>query len=92
MLKHIGDSQDLNIYAYEKDEFILNFLKKFSRHPYFFEGVKVNDRIIFTSDYKDILASVDVIIIAIPRQAIREFIPKIKKYIKPGTIIVNLAK
>jgi hypothetical protein len=37
MLTHIGDNHDHIVYAYEKDEFTLNFLKKFSRHPYFFE-------------------------------------------------------
>lgn len=93
MLKHIGDREDIVwLYATDKDEFSINFLKKFRRHPYFFEGVKVSEKIIFTTHPKDIIPSVDIIIIAVPSQRVVDLIEEIKPQLKKWVILLNLAK
>lgn len=93
VLKHIWETdQALGLYACEKDEFTVNFLKKFRRHPYFFEWVKLSEKIIFTSHYKEILPSIDLVILAVPSQWIIPLIQEIKSHLKPWVIILNLAK
>jgi glycerol-3-phosphate dehydrogenase (NAD(P)+) len=93
ILKHIGDKKDIVwLYATDKDEFSINFLKKFRRHPYFFEGVKLSEKIIFTTHYKDILPSIDVVIIAVPSQVAVNLIQEIKPHLKKWVILLNLAK
>jgi glycerol-3-phosphate dehydrogenase (NAD(P)+) len=93
MLKLIEKSPAISaLYAYEQDMTSLNYLKTHNKHPYFFEWVEVNSRIIFTDDYESILPRVDIIIIAIPSQFILPFLPSIKKFLKPGVIVLNLSK
>ena len=93
VLKHIWDKKDIvGIYATDTDEFSINFLKKFRRHPYFFEGVKLSEKIIFTTHYKDILPSIDLVIIAVPSQITVNLVQEIKPHLKKGVILLNLAK
>lgn len=92
MIKHIADNQDIKVFAYEKDEFTIDFLQKYSSHPYFFEWVKVPDRVNFVKNYKDILGEIDVIIIAVPCQFIPDLIKELKWHVKPWVTFVNLSK
>lgn len=92
MIKHIADNPEIKVCAYEQDEFTLDFLKKYSAHPYFFEWVKVPERVNFTKNYKSILSEIDVIIIAIPCQFIPALIHDIKWDIKKWVTFVNLSK
>lgn len=92
MIKHIADNPDIKVFAYEQDEFTLDFLKKYSAHPYFFEWIKVPERVNFTKNYKNILSEIDVIIIAIPCQFIPALIHDIKGDIKKWVTFVNLSK
>lgn len=81
-----------SIYAYEKDKTIIDYLARHNTHPYFFEWVSLSDRIIFITDFKDILSTIDIIIFAIPSQFIPSFLPELKPYLKTGVILLNLSK
>ncbi len=93
MLKLIQNASSIEaLYAYEQDTIVLDHLKRYNTHPYFFEGVSVSNRIIFTGDYESVLPFIDIIIIAIPCQFILPFLPKIKNFLKPWVTILNLSK
>lgn len=93
ILRHIENSPEcIGLYATDNDEFTINFLKKFRRHPYFYEGVKLGDKAIFTMNYKDIVPSIDLIIIATPSQKVLELVRGLKSQLKPGVTLLNLAK
>lgn len=93
MLKLIENSSSIEaLYAYEQDKWVGDFLKVHNHHPYFFEGVKVSEKVLFVSNYEPILPLIDVVIIAIPSQFILSFLPKIKKFLKPWVILLNLSK
>ncbi len=92
ILKHIGDNQAHTIYAYEKDEFSINFFKKFRKHPYFFNDIKLDEKVIFVSETKTILWAIDLVILAIPCQAIPQYITEMKDFLKPWVHILNLSK
>lgn len=93
MLKLIENSPNIKaLYAYEQDKATLELLRKQYKHPYFFEGVSLSDKVVFTNDYEAILPSVDIVILAIPCQFISPFLPQIREFLKPWVIILNLAK
>lgn len=93
MLKLIQDASAIEaLYAYEQDTASLDYLKKYNNHPYFFEGISVSSKIIFTSEYESFLPFIDVVIVAIPCQFILPFLPKIKNFLKPWVVILNLSK
>ncbi|NDK07681.1 hypothetical protein EOM39_00370 [Candidatus Gracilibacteria bacterium] len=93
ILKHISEKHpDKTIYAYEKNDLVSSYLKNFKKHPYFFEGVKLGKNIIFVDKIEDELKDVDLLILSLPCQFVLPFFQDIKKYLKPGLTILNLAK
>lgn len=93
ILKHISEKhQDSTIYAYEKNDLVASYLKNFKKHPFFFEWIKLGKNIIFVDKIEDELHDVDLLILSIPCQSVLPFFQDIKKYLKPGITILNLAK
>ncbi|MFA5917704.1 MAG: NAD(P)H-dependent glycerol-3-phosphate dehydrogenase [Candidatus Gracilibacteria bacterium] len=86
--KNKGDT----IYAYEKNDLVSSYLKNFRKHPYFFEGAKLGKNIVFIDNIEEILPSIDLLILSLPCQFVLPFFNDIKKQIKPGVTILNLAK
>ena len=93
LLKLLWNNKKVDsLYAYEKDKTVVEYLAKHNKHPYFFEGVELSDRIIFVDDFRDILSAIDIIILAIPSQFIPAFLPELKPFMKDWVIILNLSK
>ena len=63
-----------------------------SRIHYLISSLVLPSNIIFVSDINLSLKNADIIIIAIPSQAIRKFLIKNKKYFSKNKIIVNVSK
>nr|MDD3720407.1 hypothetical protein [Candidatus Gracilibacteria bacterium] len=93
ILKHLSEKNNNDVfYAYEKNDLVINYLKNFRKHPYFFDGFKLGENILFVDKLEEILPNIDLLILALPCQLVPPFIESIKGYLKPGLTILNLAK
>lgn len=93
ILKHLSDKNSGDkFYAYEINDLVVNYLKNFRKHPYFFSWVKLWENISFVDRVDDILPNVDFLILAIPCQRVLPFLESVKQYLKPWLTILNLAK
>jgi len=82
--------QDFYFYGRNKD--LVETIKNSREHPNFFPWYKLPKNIVLLDDYSDIISEIDLIILAIPAQNIKETIKSISPFLKPGVIILNLAK
>lgn len=58
----------------------------------FLPGVRLDNNIVPTTDLKAAVDNTELIVLAVPTQAVREVLKLLAPYLKPGTIIVNTAK
>lgn len=93
ILKHLSEiHSDDAIFAYEKNDLVVNYLKNFKKHPYFFEWIKLWENIVFIDKLEDELQDTDLLILALPCQVSVKFISSIKEHLKPWLTILNLSK
>lgn len=93
ILKHLSEKNNNDVfYAYEKNDLVINYLKNFRKHPYFFDWFKLWENILFVDKLEEILPNIDLLILALPCQLVPPFIESIKWYLKPWLTILNLAK
>jgi len=91
--KHLSEkNKEDTIYAYEKNDFVINYLKNFKKHPYFFEWVKLPENVELLDKIEDLLPSVDLLVLALPCQFVLPFFEWVKSYLKPWVTILNLSK
>jgi len=81
-----------DFYFYGRNKTLVEAIKTSREHPNFFPWYKLPQNIILIDDYSDIISEIDLIILAIPAQNINETIKTISPFLKPGVIILNLAK
>lgn len=92
ILNHLSKNHpNTEFFAYEKDEYVLNYLKKNKQSPYFFPEVTLSKNVVFLDDLEK-LSEFDVIIIAIPAQFVWNFVSGIKNNLKSGVTFLNLSK
>ena len=63
-----------------------------SRNHYLMHSVKFPDSVLFFSNLDDAVRDIDIIVIAVPSQHVREVILKVKNEIKNSKCIINIAK
>lgn len=81
-----------DFYFYGRNKTLVEIIKDSREHPNFFPWYKLPQNIILIDDYSDIISDMDLIILAIPAQNIKETIKTISPFLKSGVIILNLAK
>jgi len=92
IINHLAkNNPDKTFFAYEKDIYILDSLKKTGENPYFFPWIKLPQNIEFLTNLNS-LSEFDLVIIAIPAQFISSFISEIKNNLKLWVTILNLSK
>ncbi|MDC0506205.1 NAD(P)-binding domain-containing protein [Candidatus Gracilibacteria bacterium] len=92
ILKHLSESNpDTTFYAYERDESVFTHVKQNNTHPYFFDGAKLPNNIEYV-DVDEVLADMDLVVIAIPAQFIPSSFEELKSKLKPGVTLLNLSK
>jgi len=95
LVNHFSKKFELNdsvkIYAYDINKTIVDSLKTNNEHPYHFKGRKISHNVEFINEYIDVLKQIDLLVLAIPSQTIRETV-KTFHNLKLNTIIVNTAK
>jgi glycerol-3-phosphate dehydrogenase (NAD(P)+) len=79
-----------NVKIWTRDEHIFNSLKN-GENPYYLPGISIPKSIIPELNLKDTIYDTEIIVLAVPAQAIREVAKQIKPYYT-NQIIVNLAK
>lgn len=92
ILRHVSKNNPNTVFfAYEKDEFVWEYLKNTRENPYFFHGIKLPENVVFL-DNLDNLWEFDLIIIAIPAQFVGDFMSSIKYSFSPWVTFLNLSK
>jgi len=93
ILKYLSiNHKDKTFYAYENNKESLLFMQKNRKNPYFFIDDKIEKNIKLLDEIEKILPSIDLIIIAIPNQFIKNLIKDIKPFLKPKVSFLNLSK
>ena len=93
ILKHIWENHPKEkFYAYEVNEAITSSIRTNREHPFFFPWHKLPKNVKLLEEYESILWSVDLIIIAVPAQYIKDLIDRIAPRLSSGIVILNLAK
>ena len=70
----------------------IELLKRDRENPKFLPGVKLPENISFTDDINEGIQKNDIIIMAVASKFVRSTAARLKELIRPGQIIVNLAK
>ena len=93
ILNHISkNNPKKTFYAYDKLDIVLKNVVEKREHPYFFPWVKIWENIEIVNNLEKTLATIDLIIIAMPSQVVVETISWIKNHLNPGVTLLNLSK
>ncbi len=93
ILSHLSKlHENLEFYAYEKDANARENLMIERRSKYFFPEITFGKNVFFVEDPKDIISSVDLIILIIPNQFVGWIITEMKEFLKPWVTFLNLSK
>lgn len=91
--KLLWENNSENIfYCLELKKEVCNTITKTREHSYFFKWYKLPYNIIIINNYEDIIYDIDLLILAIPAQAIAWAMKWLDKKLKSWVIILNLAK
>lgn len=91
--RHLSkNNPNIIFYAYEKDVYSFNYMKKERVNPYFFTEVKLPSNIVLVDNLQEILPTIDIIILAIPNQFIQSSISQNKEFFKSNVCFLNLSK
>lgn len=94
ILKHLDKkaSPDFLLSAYDRNQKAVRSLATNREHLYFHKGKKISERVVLAQNPRELLTNCDILIVAVTAGAIPEILKNIKRYLKPGLIIVNTAK
>ncbi len=92
ILDLIWDNSDCEFFAYEQNEHTTKIIQDTRRHPFFFQNTKLHSQVQILTEYEKILPEIDIILLVIPYQFLQTFIVKIKPFLKPWVLFVNLSK
>ncbi|MBQ4146045.1 MAG: NAD(P)-binding domain-containing protein, partial [Clostridia bacterium] len=83
------NGHDITLWSYFQEE--SEALSKNRENIPFLPGVKIPDRVVFTSDISE-CADADLIITAVPSHAMRATAKSLAPFVKKGQIILNISK
>lgn len=92
--KHLSEHSDksYSLFAFDTNDLVRNTLIKTRKHPKLHKNKVLRKNVTILHSQKELIEIADVLILAIPSQAISEVINNNKNYFKKGVIIVNTAK
>lgn len=91
--KIIGENQlEKEIFLFDVNKKFIQHIKDTKTHPIFHGNAKLPEHIIPTTNIKNALDSVDLIVLAIPSRYLREAVKQFKAHINKDVIFLNLAK
>ena len=93
LLKHLTNQKNYqNIFCFDRDETVRNYLNKKNKHPFLHKEVKLSKNYIVCSSPKELIENVEVLILAINSHAIESICSDIKNYAQKNIVIINTAK
>ncbi len=94
LLKHLDvhNQGRYQLHGYARNHDLLAYLNQYRRHLYFHKTIEVSRSVVFDVDFKTFVADVDIIILAVKSDAIREVLVQLNPFLKNGVIILNTAK
>ena len=84
------NGHDVTVWSIDKNE--VEMLQKEREHKTKLPGVKLSEDMIFTNDLEEGMKDKDFLVLAVPSIFTRSTSRSMKPYIKPGQIVVNVAK
>ncbi len=90
-LSVLWDKGGHEITAWTKYEEEIQDILRFGEHKKLLPGVAVSKSISFTTDISCVKGA-DIVVFAIPSKFVREVADKVKEYIEPETIVLNVGK
>ena len=82
----------VEIMAYDRNKKLIKHLREFRTHLYHFKNKKLPENVELTGSKKELTEGSEIIVMAIPSQAIRETIREMKGHLEDRVIILNTAK
>ena len=82
----------VEIMAYDRNKKLIKHLREFRTHLYHFKNKKLPENVELTGNKKELTEGSEIIVMAIPSQAIRETIREMRGHLEDGVIILNTAK
>jgi len=82
----------VEIMAYDRNKKLIKHLREFRTHLYHFKNKKLPENVELTGSKKELTEGSEIIVMAIPSQAIRETIREMRGHLEDGVIILNTAK
>ncbi|MEN3045805.1 MAG: NAD(P)H-dependent glycerol-3-phosphate dehydrogenase [Candidatus Hydrothermales bacterium] len=80
------------VYLWDKDNFLLESIKKYRKNPYFFENFMYPENVEPVFDLEESINDSDIIISAVPTQVVRDVLSSLEKYIKNPKIFISASK
>lgn len=91
--KLISDNHiDKEIVLYGNNRNSIEHIKKTRKHPLFHGNTQIGNHVHVTSNLEDAISDSDLIVMAVPTSAVREFLIEIKKYFNSKPIFLSLTK
>ncbi|MEW5853636.1 MAG: NAD(P)H-dependent glycerol-3-phosphate dehydrogenase [Myxococcota bacterium] len=75
-----------------RDEHVAEHIRTHHRHPRYLQGVQLPAGLRATSNLDEAVADAQVLVNAVPSQAVRETFGPLAKTLKPGTVLLNASK
>lgn len=91
-LAYVLSDKEYEIRMWTKEEEHYDSLIKERENVKYLPGIKLNEKIQFFNDIKAAVEGADVIVLAVPSQAVRSVLDLCKDYIDENKVIVNVAK
>lgn len=71
---------------------LANNLKQLRENKEYLPGAKISKEIFISNDLEEVVTDADLIVMAVPSQAMRQMAKKIKKYVRKNSVIVSASK
>jgi len=90
-LAHIV-SKNNNVIIYSRNEDVVEYFLKHKKNKNYLCDIKFNDNVKVTNCLNDVINNIDILILAIPAQAVQQFLIQNKDMIADSLVIVNTSK
>ncbi len=84
------NGHDLTVWSLLEDE--VNMLNAEHEHKSKLPGVKLSEKILFTTDLEKTIRGMDLVVLAVPSPYVRSTAKQMKAFVEEGQIIVDVAK
>ncbi len=84
------NGHDLTVWSLLEEE--VNMLNAEHEHKSKLPGVKLSEKILFTTDLKKTIRGMDLVVLAVPSPYVRSTAKQMKAFVEEGQIIVDVAK